>query len=192
MPLSGARSRGSVRYAIGKSRGAAAAREWLRANSGPADLDVLAKQALQDQDYDLIWDLPDHPDATKNEILYMVRAACLLYPKQGSDERRAQLLKFFEGRPKKDFVVYGLFFLGKADRPTLFEQIRDSSYVASIGWILGLTSAHEGRFEEANAWFQVCMETGQNIPPRYWATATLNRWRAADRTLAELERKGIY
>lgn len=179
-------------HAIGKSQSAAAAREWLRANSRPADLDVLSKQALQDGDYELIWDLPDHPDATKNEILYMIRAACLLYPNQASDERRARLVTFFEGRSKKDFVVYGLFLLGKLDRQTLFAQIKDLTYVASVGWIVGLTAQHENRYEEANAWLQVCLEAGQNIPPRYWATATLNRWRAANCTLAELARRGIY
>jgi len=179
-------------HAKQKAQGAAAARDWLRANATPADLDVLAKQALQDADYDLVWDLPDHPDATKNEILYMIRAACLLYPKQASEERRATLETFFEGRPKKDFVVYGLYFLGKADRPMLFGQIKDMTYVASVSWILGVSSAHEKRYQDANGWFQVCMETGQNIPPRYWTNSTLSRWRAEGGTLADLERKGIF
>jgi hypothetical protein len=178
--------------ALGKARGAASARDWLRANASPADLDVIAKQALVDGDHELVWDLPDHPDPTKNEILHLIRAAALLYQKVPSETERKRLIEYFESRPKKDFVVYGLFFLGRADRATLFAQIKDPSYLCSIGWILGLTSAHEGRFEEANAWFQVCLEAGAKVPPREWASAILGRWSKSGGGLAEVARKGIY
>jgi tetratricopeptide (TPR) repeat protein len=178
--------------ALGKARDPASARDWLRANAVPADLDVIAKQALIDGDYELVWDLPDHPDPTKNEILHLIRAAALLYQKAPSETERKRLVEYFESRPKSDFVVYGLFFLGRADRAALFAQIKDPTYVCSIGWILGLTSAHEGRFEEANAWFQVCLETGVTEPPRGWASAILGRWKKSGGDLAEVARKGIY
>jgi hypothetical protein len=180
-------------HAMRKAQGAAAARAWLGANATPADLDVFAKQALMEADYELVWDLPDHPDPTKNEILQLIRAACLLYqPGLASDERRAGLVTFFEGRPKKDFVAYGLFLLGRSDRPTLFAQIKDPTYVCSVGWILGLTSAREKRYEEANAWLQVSMEAGVSVPPRLWAAAILTRWSVERCVLAEVARKGIY
>jgi hypothetical protein len=179
-------------HAMGKAQSAAAARDWLRANATPGDLDVFAKQALQDGDYELVWDLPDHPDPTKNEILYMIRAACLLYQPQASEERRTRVIAYFQSRPKKDFVAYGLFLLGQIDRTTLFAQIKDPSYLCSVGWILGLTSAHEGRYEEANAWLQVSMEAGANIPPRNWASGILGRWRKEGGVLAEVAQKRIY
>jgi hypothetical protein len=81
----------------------------------------------------------------------MIRAVCLLYQPEASSDRRTSLIKYFEGRPKKDFVVYGLYFLGQVDRPTLLAQIQDPSYVSSVGWILGVTSAQGGRYEEANS-----------------------------------------
>jgi len=179
-------------HAMRKLQGATAARTWLGANVAPANLDVFAKQALEDGDYELAWDLPDHNDATKNEILYLVRAACLLYQPGVSEERRARLISFFEGRPKKDFVVYGLFLLGRTDRKTLFAQIKDPSYVCSVGWILGLTSAHEKRYPEANDWLQVSMQAGANIPPRFWASVILNRWSEQRCALSEIARAGIY
>ena len=178
--------------ALEKARGPAPARDWLRAKASPADLDVIAKQALVDGDYELLWDLPDHPDPTKNEILQLIRAAALLYQKGPSEAERKRLIEYFESRPKKDFVVYGLFFLGRVDRAALFAQIKDPSYLCSIGWILGLTSAHEGRFEEANTWFQVCLEAGATIPPREWASAILGRWKKSGGDLSEVARKGIY
>jgi len=179
-------------HAIVKARGPAEARGWLKANATPADLDVLAKQALSERDYELAWALPDHPDPTKNDILHMVRAACLLDQPDAPADRRAGLIQYFDGRPKKDFVVYGLYFLDLVDRPILFAQIQDPSYVSSVGWILGVTSAHGGRFEEANSWLQVCMEGGANIPPRYWTVDILGRWKAAGCGLSELARKKIY
>jgi hypothetical protein len=179
-------------HALGRARGPASARDWLRANATPADLEVIAMQALQEGDYELAWDLPDHPDPTKNEILHLIRAATLLYRKEPHEAERKQLIEYFENRPKKDYVVYGLFFLGRVDRATLFAQVKDRTYISSIGWILGLTSAHEGRFEEANAWFQVCLEAGVAVPPRSWTSAILGRWSKSGGDLAEMARKEIY
>ena len=173
-------------HALLKAKGAAPAREWLKAHATPADLDVAGKQALSERDYELAWDLPDHPDPVKNDILHLIRAVCLLDQPDAPGDRRASLIEYFEARPKKDFVVYGLYFLGRVDRPTLFAQIQDPSYVTSVGWILGVTSAHDGRYEEANSWLQVCMEGGANIPPRYWAADILGRWKGAGCTLSEL------
>jgi hypothetical protein len=167
----------TTHHALRKAHGSTKARDWLRANATPEELDIFSKQALQDGDFELIWDLPDHPDPTKNEILYLIRAACLLYPSQPSEEKHAKLLAFFRSRPKDDFVTYGLFLLGELDRPALFAGVKNLENVASIGWILGLTSFHEGRMEEANAWLQICMEAGVNIPPRSWGYSILSRWK---------------
>jgi tetratricopeptide (TPR) repeat protein len=109
----------------------------------------------------------------------------------GSGGAPASLIQYFDGRPKKDFVVYGLYFLGRVDRPTLFAQIQDPSYVTSVGWILGFTSVHGGRYDEANSWLQVCMEAGANIPPRYWAADILGKWKGAGCALSELERRKV-
>ena len=182
-------------HALRKAKGAGAARDWIRANCTPAELDIFAKQALQDRDFELPWDLPDSPDPTKNEILYLIRAASLLYKPdkpEVSEERRARLIAFFQSRPRKDFVVYGLSLLGQIDRATLFAQIKDPEYVCSVGWILGLVCAHEGRYEEANGWLQVSMQAGSNVPPLYWASAILGNWSRERCVLSEIARKGIY
>lgn len=179
-------------HALRKARSATAARDWLRINASPEELDIFSKQALQDADCELVWDLPDHPDPTKNEILYLIRAACSLYPPQASEERRAQLLNFFRSRPNSEFVSYGLFLLGQRDRPALFANIKDLGSIASVGWVLGLTSAHEGRFPEANAWLQVCMESCVNNPPRFWAFSILMRWRAEGGGMTEVARENTY
>jgi tetratricopeptide (TPR) repeat protein len=81
--------------ALGKARGPASARDWLRANASPADLDVIAKQALVDGDYDLVRDLPDHPDPTKNEILHSIGAAALLHMKAPPEAERKRLIEYF-------------------------------------------------------------------------------------------------
>ena len=61
----------------------------------------------------------------------------------------------------------------------------------SVGWILGFTSVHGGRYDEANSWLQVCMEAGANIPPRYWAADILGKWKGAGCALSELERRKV-
>lgn len=182
----------STYHALQTAESPSAAREWLRANTTPNDLDYFSKQALTDGDCSFVWDLPDHPDPTKNEILNLIRSVCLLYQPEQSAEWRPKLIHYFEGRPRKDFVVYGLAFLGQIDRPTLFAQIKDLTYVSSVGWILGLTSAHENRYDEANAWFQVCMETLVPVPPRSWSSVILGRWSKANCVLSEVARRKIY
>jgi len=179
-------------HALQKAEGPTAARQWLSANATPAEVYRFSGQALSDGDCSLVWDLPDISDPTRNEILNLVRSVCLLYQPERSAEWRPKLIHYFEGRPQKDFVLYGLSFLGQIDRPTLFAQIKDLTYVSSVGWILGLTSAHENRYDEANAWFQVCMETLVTVPPRSWTSAILIRWNRANCVLSELARKKIY
>jgi tetratricopeptide (TPR) repeat protein len=181
-----------VYHATLKAVGKAPAREWLQAHATPTDLDVLGKQSLINRDFELIWDLPDHPDPTKNEILNLIRAATLLHEPEPNAERRARLIKFFTARPKSDFVVYGLFLLGEIDRTALFAHIKDLGNLCSAGWLLGLSSAHEGRMEEANSWLQLSMETGVDSPPRMWGSTILGSWAASRGTLAEAARKKVY
>jgi len=192
------RERGPARFAtvatyhaLLKARGASQAREWIKTNAMSAETDVMSKQAFSEHDDDLLWELPDPPDPVKNDLLHMIRAARLLDQPEAPAERRASLIQYFDGRPKKDFVVYGLYFLGRVDRPTLFAQIQDPSYVTSVSWILGFTSVHGGRYDEANSWLQVCMEAGANIPPRYWAADILGKWKGAGCALSELERRKV-
>ena len=120
-----------------------------------------------------------------------MNSVSLIEQPDGPPERRASLVQYFQGRPRTEFVVYGLYFLGLADRTALFAEIKDPSYVTSVGWILGITQIHDGRYEDANSWFQICMESAANIPPRYWVSAILGRWKGAGCTLAELEHRKI-
>ena len=68
---------------------------------------------------------------------------------------------------------------------------KDPSYVSSVAWILGVTSAQAGRYDEANPWLQVCMEAGANIPPRNRASGIPSRWKTAGCGLSELTRQRI-
>ena len=65
--------------------------------------------------------------------------------------------------------------------------------VASLipAWIPWHMSAQAGCYEEANAWLQVGMESGATIPPRYWTSGILGRWKAAGCGLSELARQRI-
>lgn len=183
----------SVGYkALAKARGASAARDWLRKNTTPAEQDILAKQAFQDKDFDLLWDLPDHPDRFKDEILKMRRAAALRYERTPNEERKTSLIAYSESRQKDEPAVYGLFLLGRIDRQHLFATIQNTYSLCGAAWLLGTAAAADGLYDEANGWFQVCLETGVDIPPASFTQATLKRWGEDGETLAEIARKKVY
>jgi tetratricopeptide (TPR) repeat protein len=181
-----------VYHAIRKARGKEAAREWLRANATPVDLDVIGKQSLLERDFDCVLDLPDHPDPTKNEILNLIRAAALVHSQNPDPARREQVIRFLESRPRSEFVTYGLFLLGRVDRAELFSKVKDIGNVTSVGWLVGLSAAQQGRYDEANSWLQVCQEAGADTPPRMWAGTILGSWAMAGGTLAEAASKKVY
>lgn len=52
-------------------------------------------------------------------------------------------------------------------------------------------AVHGGRYDEANSWLQVCMESGSNMPSRYWAADILGKWKGAGCALSELERRNV-
>ena len=163
-----------------KTDGEEKALTWLRTAIPPSDTNYL--DLFQFQRYDLLWTLfPENPNRpkTKNDQLALLRTVSLLCLGAGQEQeqRRAQLIAYFEGRPREDFVPFGLYLLGRIDRDELFKHVKDLSNLATLGWILGVKEAAAGRYEEASGWLQVAVETGLNtLPPQAWSYELLRRW----------------
>jgi tetratricopeptide (TPR) repeat protein len=175
-----------------KSEGQAAAGAWLVANATPAEIDIVMKGAVQNGDFDLPWSISDPADPGQKQVLYVIRAVSLLHQPDAAQERRDRVIKFFEGQRKGGFTYLALFILGRIDRATLFAGIQHLDDVCDVSWVLGIASAHEGRYDEANGWFQVCMEPDITTPPRSWTAGILDRWNQERCNLAQISAKRIF
>ncbi len=179
-------------HAIRASSGPEAGRQWILEHMSARDRDIAARQAVEGGEYAIVWDLPDQSDGNLNDRLNLLRAAALLHEHAPpNDPRRARVIAYFESRPRQDWVVYGLFLMGAADREAVFARMKDKENVGNAGWILGLRDASDGKFEEAASWLQVSMETGL-AGSRLSADAILSRWRKAGVYLPEIARRKIF
>ncbi len=155
--------------------GAEKALEWFRTSfmPGPQNAVVL----FQYQRYELLWEVFVGGSPQKDDSIQVIRTAGVLQTPGKNDERRAELVSYFESRPRKGFAVYGLYLLGKADRKEVLRQFKEVNYATNVGWVLGLKAASEGHAEEASDWLQVSVETGlDKVPPHAWSWEMLSRW----------------
>jgi hypothetical protein len=96
-----------------------------------------------------------------------------------------------DARPRDWYRNVALVLLGKADLPSLRPLMEGMDAIEDVGWVQGMRAAHEGRAEEADAWFQVSLEGNHaNNPPPAWAYSVESVWLQSHRSLASLERRG--
>src|SRR5206468_11534451 len=97
--------------------------------------------------------------------------------------------------PGDDFFAGGARYLtGRIDAAEILRQpILGRGELASLGWLLGVKAASEQRFMDADGWFQVALESGQEQqPPDSWSFVIESDWQKVHRSLAVLETKGDF
>ena len=175
---------------LAKADGEAAATAWLR-NTTAKDIHELAFVAFQFGRYDILWGpLEDPARPTKEDEIQLMRAASLIYAPDPTGERHEKLVGYFEARPENDWKVMGLFLLGKRSEEEIFKAPKGRFMVCSLGWMLGLRAAEQGRYEDASDWFEIAVESDQNQqPPDAWAYEILRHWAGQYEPLAEIQKK---
>jgi len=174
--------------------GEAAALDWFR-KEVPLVSSQMGILLVQERRFDLLLEMtPEQEGPAKNDVLKLFRAAALHYTKRLDHPSRQELAAYFEGRePKTDLVACGLYMTGARDETIFPRKLRDLNYVASVGWLRGLKAAGEGRFREANLWFQVSLESGlDSVPPHRYSYDVERIWLDADRPLLDLQKDGIF
>ncbi|HEX5759910.1 MAG TPA: hypothetical protein VF121_12030 [Thermoanaerobaculia bacterium] len=166
--------------------GPEAALAWVRKRV-PASSSQLALTLFQMRKYDLLLDLlPPGAESEKPGVVRLLKAASLLHLQEGASSRRAALVAALEAEPAQDdfFVRAALFLLGRQGEAAVLRPLPDVTYAASVGWAMGLEAASEGRFQDAEPWFQVALESGQQQqPPHAWSFLVLSDWLANRRSL---------
>jgi hypothetical protein len=180
---------------IVKRSGADTALAWLQ-RSMPAPRDQFANSLYQLRKYELIWGFfPPGGKGPKVRVVRLLKAASLLHLKEKQSARRDALIAEIKSDPDQDefFVRAALFLLGLRDESAILRPLPDITYAASIGWAMGLKACGEGRFEDAEPWFQVALESGQNQePPNAWSFVILSDWLVQKRSLRLLAKTGTF
>lgn len=177
-----------------KADGEAAALEWFRKEI-PLVSNQMAIILMQERRFDMLLEMtPGQEGPAKNDVLKLFRAAALHYTKRLDHPSRKALAEYFEKRePKTDLVACGLYMTGSRDETIFPRKLKDLNYVASIGWLRGLKAAGEGRFHEANLWFQASLESGQDSGPPHRYSYDIERiWLDSERPLLDLQKDGVF
>jgi hypothetical protein len=180
---------------IREKQGADAALAWIRAAARERPKGF-ALTLYQMRKYDLLLGL--YPNGEEGEegpsLVRMVKAASLLHLRETSGPRWDGLVAEIAKDPGDDFFARaGRYLAGRTDASGFLRSIPDPGYLASLGWVMGVMAASERRFADAEGWFQVALESGQQQqPPHAWAWVIESDWRQSERSLALLEKKGEF
>jgi tetratricopeptide (TPR) repeat protein len=171
-----------------------AANAWFRSHHTRTHDDALTLYQLRSYEQ-LLALFPNGDEGQSPSIVRVVKAAALLHLGETEGPRREGLAKEVEGDwGRKDFFVRAArFLLDQTDETPLLESVPDVDHLASVGWAMGIKAASERRFVDADGWFQVALESGQQqSPPHAWAWQIESDWMQSHRSLELLEKKGQF
>ena len=174
--------------------GADAANAWYRSHHTRTHDDALTLYQLR-RYAQLLALFPEGDESSSPHIVRVVKAASHLHLREVEGARWKGLAREVKGDWGKDdfFVRAARYLLGQADRKAVLESIPDVGHLASVGWAMGVKAASERRFAEAEAWFQVALESGQKQqPPHAWSWQILSDWRLEHRSLELLQSRETF
>ena len=171
-----------------------AALAWIR-KTIPDRSHNFAMTLYQMRRYDLLLGLfANGEEGTNPDLVRMLKAASLLHLRETRGPRWDGLVAAVANNPSNDFFVLATrYFLGQTEAAAILQPMPDAGHLASVGWAMGVKAAGERRFAEADGWFQVALESGQQQqPPHAWSWVIENEWLQADRSREVLEKKGVF
>ncbi len=169
-----------------------AALAWVR-KAVPDRSHNFAMTLYQMRRYDLLLGLFANGEASTNpRLVWMLKAASLLHLRETAGPRWDGLVAEVEKDQSDDFfVVAARFLLGRAGEAEILKPMPDAGHLASVGWVMGVKAASERRFADADGWFQVALESGQQQqPPHAWSWVIESEWLQSERSLEKLAQKG--
>ncbi len=172
-----------------------AALDWVK--KGMADRPHNFALALyQMRKYELLLGLyPEGQESMKPGLIRMLKAASLLHLRETRGPRWDGVVAEIAKDPGDDFFARGARYLtGRIDAAEILRRpVSVRGELASLGWLMGVKAASERRFADADGWFQVALESGQEQqPPHAWSWLIEVGWQKVKRSLTVLEKKGDF
>jgi hypothetical protein len=172
-----------------------AALAWVKTDM-PDRSHNFANLLYQMRKYELLLGLyPEGEESKVPRLVRMLKAASLLHLREIQGLRWDGLVAEIAQDPSDDFFVLGARYLtGRIDAAEILRQpTPDPTRLTSLGWLMGVKTASDRHFADADAWFQVALESGQHqLPPNAWSFVIESDWQKVKRSLAVLEKKGDF
>jgi hypothetical protein len=170
---------------------ASAALVWLRKQM-PRPSHGFGLHLYQMRNYPLLLDLfANSSEGGNPATVRLLKAAAHLHLLETQGPRWDGLVAEIKADPGDDFFARAARYLGGLTDDTLVMQsVKNVDDLAGIGWVKGVRALSEARFAEADRWFQVALESGQNqLPPHGWSWAEESDWLNSERSLEFLQRR---
>jgi tetratricopeptide (TPR) repeat protein len=180
---------------IRETSGAEAAVAWLRETLGPLT-HQLALTLHQSREYDLVAELfPNAGEGKGAHVIRVLKAASLLHLRETGgarwDDLVAEIGKDLHGGDS--LVRTARYFVGLSGEEAMHQPVKGVDDLADLGWAMGVKAASQRRFADADAWFQVALESGANKQPPYaFSWMIESDWLGAARSLAILSQAGAF
>lgn len=166
---------------------------WIRA-AIPQRSHNFALTLYQERRYELLLGLfANGEEGESPRIVRLVKAASLLHLGETTGPRWDGLVAAIKNDPADDFFARAdRILIDPSDGAGMLASIAGEDR-ASIGWIMGVKAAAAGRFADADAWFQVALESArQDQPPHAWSWVIESGWLQAERSLDVLAKRGMF
>ena len=179
---------------IREKSGEAAALAWMHGVI-PHPPKAFSMTLYQMRRYDLLLGLyPDGQESEDPRLVRMLKAASLLHLRETRGPRWDGLVAEVEKEPSQDiFACAARYLMGRAGASAVLKPLPGPGHLATLGWVMGVKAASERRFTDADGWFQVALESGQQQqPPHAWSWSIESDWQKVDRSLSVLEKTGEF
>jgi len=166
---------------------------WVR-KAIPERSHNFALNLYQNRRYELLLGLfANGEEGESPRIVRLVKAAALQHLRETSGPRWDGLVAAILNEPADEFFSRAdRILIDPSDGTGMLQSIADEDR-ASIGWIMGVKAATVGRFADADAWFQVALESARkDQPPHAWSWVIESDWLQAGRSLEVLAKKGMF
>jgi hypothetical protein len=181
--------------ALKEWKGLAAANEWIRPRLQVRALIQIGVIAYQNRAFELLFELPPHPDLNKNVQIHSLRALALLHTRAAADDPRriatARELAAL-GEAPETLADASRYLLDLLDEETYLRGVKnDEDSKVTAAYFVALKAASRGDYDKALPWLIYASEGRETNAPRAWAMAMLWRWAGASKPWTEIKRSGV-
>jgi hypothetical protein len=173
------------------SKGEQAARAWLAPRVGGAPRWLVAAEAIEARDDELVWDFGPAPTGKNDrddDFTWLARAAAVVRQGTGGDPHLDELRAHYAPETGASYYhVLGRHVLGLVDEATAAGVADDAKKSCEASFYMGVRAMADGRFDDASDDFRSSVETGSSRDGEYhWSREMLWHWRTEGVSLSRL------
>jgi len=171
-----------------KSKGQAAALDWLRARV-PEQARMMLSMFAHPNHHELLWEIaPAALTGFGADYYWLMRAASAIKPGSGQGSHVAEIRQHYGGGASSHYDLAGRYLLGLAEEKDVLSAATSPKAQCELFYFIGYKAQCKGKIRTAADWFWLSHATGLlNNGEARWAYNQLHKWKDESRSLARLE-----